>query len=376
MKYKYFVYLISIFFFIGCKQRQENNYGFETEIYNPEYSSGFSINSDKDSLNVIINIYNPWQGAENISSKFLITNNNVSSPVQHDLWINGEAKRIVCMSSTHVAMLDALGAVDRIVGVSGKQYISNPYITEHEDEIVDIGYEGNIDYEKLLALRPDIVLLFSINGASSMEPKLKELSIPFIYIGDYLEEDPLGKTEWIIPIAELIGKRETGINKFNEIVKKYNSLKDSVAKNCKDKPKVMLNAPLGDSWFMPSTKSYVAQMMKDAGAEYIYTKNTGNTSKPIDMEEAFSLVSKADYWLNIGTMNSLEEVKANFPKFSKENCIVNKNLYNNNFRSTSGGGNDCYESGVVNPHIILRDLIKIFHPELVKEEFIYYQHLE
>ena len=376
MKYKYFVYLISIFFFIGCKQRQENNYGFDTEIYNPEYSSGFSINSDKDSLNVIINIYNPWQGAENISSKFLILNNNVSSPVQHDPWINGEAKRIVCMSSTHVAMLDALGAVDRIVGVSGKQYISNPYIKEHEDEIVDIGYEGNIDYEKLLALRPDIVLLFSINGASSMEPKLKELGIPFIYIGDYLEEDPLGKTEWIIPIAELIGRREMGINKFNEIVNNYNALKDSVVNNCKDKPKVMLNAPLGDSWFMPSTKSYVAQMMKDAGAEYIYTKNTGNTSKPIDMEEAFSLVSKADFWLNIGTMNSLEEVKANFPKFSKENCIVNKNLYNNNFRSTSGGGNDCYESGVVNPHIILRDLIKIFHPELVKEEFVYYQHLE
>lgn len=376
MKYKYFVYLISIFFFIGCKQRQENNYGFDTEIYNPEYSSGFSINSDKDSLNVIINIYNPWQGAENISSKFLISNNNVSSPVQHDQWIKGEAKRIVCMSSTHVAMLDALGAVDLIVGVSGKQYISNPYIKEHEDEIVDIGYEGNIDYEKLLALRPDIVLLFSINGASSMEPKLKELGIPFIYIGDYLEEDPLGKTEWIIPIAELIGRREMGINKFNEIVNYYNALKDSVANNCKNKPKVMLNAPLGDSWFMPSTKSYVAQMMKDAGAEYIYTKNTGNTSKPIDMEEAFSLVSKADFWLNIGTMNSQEEVKANFPKFSKENCIVNKNLYNNNFRSTSGGGNDCYESGVVNPHIILRDLIKIFHPELVKEEFVYYQHLE
>ena len=376
MKYKYFVYLISIFFFIGCKQKQENNYGFATEIYNPEYSSGFSINSDKDSLNVIINIYNPWQGAENISSKFLISNNNVSSPVQHDQWIKGEAKRIVCMSSTHVAMLDALGAVDRIVGVSGKQYISNPYIKEHEDEIVDIGYEGNIDYEKLLALRPDIVLLFSINGASSMEPKLKELGIPFIYIGDYLEEDPLGKTEWIIPIAELIGRREMGINKFNEIVNNYNALKDSVVNNCKDKPKVMLNAPLGDSWFMPSTKSYVAQMMKDAGAEYIYTKNTGNTSKPIDMEEAFSLVSKADFWLNIGTMNSLEEVKANFPKFSKENCIVNKNLYNNNFRSTSGGGNDCYESGVVNPHIILRDLIKVFHPELVKEEFVYYQHLE
>ena len=376
MKYKYFVYLISIFFFIGCKQKQENNYGFDTEIYNPEYSSGFSINSDKDSLNVIINIYNPWQGAENISSKFLISNNNVSSPVQHDQWIKGEAKRIVCMSSTHVAMLDALGSIDRIVGVSGKQYISNPYIKEHEDEIVDIGYEGNIDYEKLLALRPDIVLLFSINGASSMEPKLKELGIPFIYIGDYLEEDPLGKTEWIIPIAELIGRREMGINKFNEIVKNYNSLKDSVANNCKDKPKVMLNAPLGDSWFMPSTKSYVAQMMKDAGAEYIYTKNTGNTSKPIDMEEAFSLVSKADFWLNIGTMNSQEEVKANFPKFSKENCIVNKNLYNNNFRSTSGGGNDCYESGVVSPHIILRDLIKVFHPELVKEEFVYYQNLE
>lgn len=376
MKLKAFIYLIFIIFLVGCKQQREETVIFETEIYKPKYSKNFSINCDKDSLNVQISIFNPWQGADNIISQFLIINDSVSSFVPSFKTMKGEAKRIVCMSSTHVAMLDALDAINKIVGVSGLQYISNSYVQENKNNIIDIGYEGNIDYEKLISLRPDIILLYSVNNASSMEPKLKELGIPFIYIGDYLEESPLGKAEWIIPIAEIIGKRELGLLKFNEIANKYNSLKDSVTKKYNTKPKVMVNSPFAGSWFMPSTESYVAQMISDAGGEYIYTKNTGNTSKPIDIEEALMLVSEADYWINIGNLNSLEEVKKSFPKFQSAKCIIEDKLYNNNYRATFSGGNDCYESGIINPDIILRDMIKIFHPDLIKEEFVYYHQLE
>lgn len=94
------------------------------------------------------------------------------------------ARRIVCMSSTHVAMLDALGEADRVVGVSGRDYISNEYVSSHPDAVADIGFDGNIDYERLLAQRPDLVLLFGVNGASGMEPKLREMGIPFCYIGE------------------------------------------------------------------------------------------------------------------------------------------------------------------------------------------------
>ena len=105
-------------------------------------------------------------------------------------------------------MLDALGQVDRVVGVSGRNYISNKYVTTHPEAVADIGFDGNIDYELLLAQRPDLVLLFGVSGASGMESKLLEMGIPFCYIGEYLEESPLGKAEWLVAIAEITDSRE------------------------------------------------------------------------------------------------------------------------------------------------------------------------
>ena len=137
----------------------------------------------------------------------------------------------------------------------------------------------------------------------------------------------------------------------------------------------MLNTPYGDSWFMPSTKSYAVQLIEDAGGSYIYGKNTGNASLPIDLEEAYLLASDADMWINVGMANSLEEVAKMCPKFTDTRCFRNGKVFNNNARTNAAGGNDYWESAVVNPDILLRDLVKIFHPELVKEDFVYYKQL-
>lgn len=226
------------------------------------------------------------------------------------------------------------------------------------------------------SLDPDLVLLYGVNGASSMEGKLKELGIPFMYVGDYLEESPLGKAEWLVVLSEIVGKRAEGEKVFAEIPARYNALKKMVAKKALEAPKVMVNTPYGDSWSMPSTKSYVARLIADAGGDYIYKKNTGNSSMPIDLEEAYKLTSDADMWLNVGMANSLADLKNTCPKFTDTQCFISGNVYNNNLRTNAAGGNDYYESGVVNPDIVLRDIIKIFHPELIQEDFVYYKQLK
>ena len=273
-------------------------------------------------------------------------------------------------------LTDAIGEAGRVVGVSGIDYISNPDIQARRDSVGDVGYEGNINYELLLSLDPDLVLLYGVNGASSMEGKLKELDIPFMYVGDYLEESPLGKAEWLVALSEVIGKRAEGEKVFAEIPVRYNVLKKKVADNILDAPSVMLNTPYGDSWFMPSTESYVARLIKDAGGDYIYKKNTGNASAPIDLEEAYLLASQVDMWLHVGMANTLDELRAACPKFIDTRCFRGGQVYNNNARTNAAGGNDYYESAVVNPDLVLRDLVKIFHPELVEEDFVYYKQLK
>lgn len=350
---------------------------FSNQLYTPEYASGFSIKGADGYESSIITVTNPWQGVDSITTQLFIARGGESAPEGFTGQVlEGDASRIVAMSSTHIAMLNAIGEAGRVVGVSGIDYISNPVIAANRDSIGDVGYEGNINYELLISLDPDLVLLYGVNGASSMEGKLNELGIPFMYVGDYLEESPLGKAEWMVALSEVVGKRNAGEQFFGGIPVRYNDLKKRVADTVLDAPSVMLNTPYGDSWFMPSTESYVARLVKDAGGDYIYKKNTGNASLPIDLEEAYKLTSEADMWLNVGMANSLDELRTSCPKFSDTRCFRNGSVWNNNLKTNVAGGNDYYESAVVNPDILLRDLVKIFHPELVEEDFVYYKQLK
>ena len=251
-------------------------------------------------------------------------------------------------------MLDALGQVDRVVGVSGRNYISNKYVTTHPEAVADIGFDGNIDYELLLAQRPDLVLLFGVSGASGMESKLLEMGIPFCYIGEYLEESPLGKAEWLVAIAEITDSREKGEAVFEPVPERYDALRAKVAAATSKHPKVMINTPYAGSWFMASTESYVARLIADAGGDYIYKKNTSNRSLPIDLEEAYMLTAQADMWLNAGSAASLGELKSQFPKFTNTRCVRNGAVYNCNKRLNAAGGN--MASATVPPDKTIFDL--------------------
>lgn len=368
--------LASLLLLASCVSNKKTSLeAFNQDIYTPEYASGFKILGADNVQSTLIQVFNPWQGAKDVEMSYFISRNGEQAPAGFTgPTIPAGAKQIVCMSSSYIAMLDALGQVDRIVAVSGIDYVSNPYIIAHKDSIKDMGPEMN--YELLLGLKPDVVLLYGIGDAqTAATDKLKELSIPYMYVGEYLEESPLGKAEWMVALSELTDSREKGIEIFSEIPKRYQTLKNLTA-SVEQRPTVMFNTPWNDSWIMPSTKSYMAQLVNDAGADYIYKENTSNSSAPIGLETAYELIQKADYWINVGMASTLDELKAVNPKFTDAKSVREKTAYNNNLRLTATGGNDYWESAVVRPDIVLRDLIHIFHPELVSDSLYYYRHLE
>ena len=368
--------LASLLLLVSCVSNKKTSLeAFNQDIYTPEYASGFKILGADNVQSTLIQVFNPWQGAKDVEMSYFISRNGEQAPAGFTgPTIPAGAKQIVCMSSSYIAMLDALGQADRIVAVSGIDYVSNPYIIAHKDSIKDMGPEMN--YELLLGLKPDVVLLYGIGDAqTAVTDKLKELSIPYMYVGEYLEESPLGKAEWMVALSELTDSREKGIEIFSEIPKRYQTLKDLTA-SVEQRPTVMFNTPWNDSWIMPSTKSYMAQLVNDAGADYIYKENTSNSSAPIGLETAYGLIQKADYWINVGMASTLDELKAVNPKFTDAKSVREKTAYNNNLRLTATGGNEYWESAVVRPNIVLRDLIHIFHPELVSDSLYYYRHLE
>ena len=209
--------LFSLLFLTSCISNKKTSLeAFNQDIYTPEYAAGFKILGATNVQSTLIQVFNPWQGSKEVEMSYFISRNGEQAPTGFTgPTIPAGAKRIVCMSSSYIAMLDALGQVNRIVAVSGIDYVSNPYILAHKDSIKDMGPEMN--YELLLGLKPDIVLLYGIGDAqTAITDKLKELSIPYIYMGEYLEESPLGKAEWMVVLSELTDSREKGIEIFSE----------------------------------------------------------------------------------------------------------------------------------------------------------------
>ena len=161
---------------------------YNRTIYSPHYAIGFSIMGAEGKQSTLIRVTNPWQSANEVETMLFIARGGEKAPSGfRGQVLQGDAKRVVCMSSSHIAMLDAIGAVESVVGVSGKDFITNPYIATNRHSIADVGYDGNINFELLVAQQPDIVLLYGVTGACSMQSKLEELGIPYIYIGEYVE---------------------------------------------------------------------------------------------------------------------------------------------------------------------------------------------
>ncbi len=374
---RWFVTCCCLLLAVGCSAPRTTTEHFTRSCYTPRHADGFEILATEQGASTLLRVYQPWQGCGEHTSELFIRRN--SEPIPADFTgqvLEGEAQRIICLSSSYVAMLDALGEVERVVGVSGIDFITNNYIRTNRDRIGDVGYDSYLNYELLVALRPDLVLLYGVSGASELEPKLRELHIPFLYIGEYLEQSPLGKAEWMVFMAELIGKREEGIRRFAPLPERYHALRD-LASTAATRPRVMLNTPYRDSWFMPSADNYIVRLIEDAGGDYLYPENRSTRSVAIDLEEAYLLCNAADCWLHQGTIRSLDELRRLFPRFAEVRAIETGRIYNNTRRRTPAGGNDFWESGVVHPDRVLHDLIRILHPELLSEQkdFYYYEAL-
>lgn len=355
---------------------------FSTVVYEPSYATGFDISGAEGAASTLITVRNPWQGAEGVEKRLFISREGERAPEGFEgQVIEGSAERVVCMSSTYVAMIDAIGCTERVVGVSGIDFIYNSRVREaaSEGRVHDVGHDSNINFELLLTLRPDVVLIYGVAGENGVaNAKLDELNIPYFYLGDYVEESPLAKAEWTVVVAEILGVRERGEELFAGIESRYLELRKRVEESATERPTVMFNTPYRDTWYMPSSRSYAVRIVEDAGGQYVYDGNHGTASQPIDLELAYVLTREADYWINVGQYATLEDLRRDNPRFVGAKAVREGRVYSSDRRATAKGGSDFWESAVVNPDVVLRDLVAILHPELnlVSEELTYYKRIE
>ena len=279
--------------------------------------------------------------------------------VADTMWFSSPMDRLICMSSSHVAALSAVGADSVICGVSGLRYISDPDVVR--SGVVDIGYDAALDYEAILGLEPDLVVTYAVTGAEpAYVGKLRSLGVKTLVLHDHLEQHPLARAEYVLLFGALTGRRHVADSVYEEVRDRYLELAATADRT--QSAKVLINIPYGDAWYIPGQDGYMSQLVRDAGGEVIGAAEGTSASSVISLEQAYENSLQADLWLNPGSCRTREELGAAHHMFPRFGPLANGLPIYNNIRCVNeGGGNDFWERGAVRPDLVLEDMISIMN---------------
>ncbi|HPF03526.1 MAG TPA: ABC transporter substrate-binding protein [Bacteroidales bacterium] len=347
---------------------------------NNNQAAHFSLN-ETDSC-TILNIKSPWQGAAGVEHIYYLADVAQAQylRVPRTSLIITPVRKIVCMSSTHVAMICALGEQRSIAGISGTNYVYDETILQMIDSglISEVGYDSGINSEVILRISPDLIMMYGIgNESAGYISRISGLGLKVMFNADYLETNPLSRAEWIRVFGALYCKKKLADSIFKSLSYDYNLVKEKVKKNISEKPRVLLGLPYRDTWYVSPGNSYINTLITDAGGYYLWNDTESDFSMPYSFESVFVRSLNADFWLNTGSADSKKEISAFDSRLEKIPGFHSGKIYNNTSRMSAGGGNDYWESGTMNPQIILKDIASILHPGLFPEhDLVYYKKIE
>ncbi|HEY0056682.1 MAG TPA: ABC transporter substrate-binding protein [Pedobacter sp.] len=353
---------------------KENHKFVTTEI---KHAKGFNIKYF--SRYKLLQIFNKSGRKTDTLNYSLIPSGN-SAPKGFQRWqiIEIPVKSLIGMSSLQIAMADFAESPNVLTGLASSKYVSSPKVRANikAGRVVEVGEEGTINSEVIIATKPDLVMAMGNPTASfSKYQNLLNAGIPVVLVSEWLEHSPLGRAEWVKLMAALVNKEALVNTKFARIEKEYARLA-KIGRSSLRKPSIIVGMPYKGSWFVPDGTSYMTQFFKDAGASYNWYDTKGTGSMGLNFESVAPVALKADYWINFGIANTKTDISTLDERYTYFKPFKNNTIYNFNKRVNDIGSNDYWESGVVNPHLVLSDLIKILHPEaLPKHELIYYKQI-
>ncbi len=368
MKRLLFLFFSTLFIF-ACKTDRKNpsdlNQSGDTLAVN--YAKGFTIVQYEGYK--ILNVENPWPEADKTYSYLLVENESkVPSKIKYDQRINIPVSKIVVTSTTHIPSLEALNRESSLVGFPGLEYISSEKTRQliKENKITELGKNEAINTEVLISLEPDVVIGFAVNGNNKTFNTIEKSGIPVVFNGDWVEESPLGKAEWIKFFGAFFNLSEEAEQLFNDVETAYNDAKE-LAKSSGEKPSVLAGSMYKDQWYVPYGNAWQAQFIKDANAEYIYTDTKGSGSMALSFETVLSEAQNTEYWVAPGQFKSIEHLRETSSHYNQFDAVKNRKVFTYSNTTGETGGVLYYELAPNRPDLVLKDLISIFHPELLPD---------
>lgn len=369
MNFTFFKTLVILFLIVSfsCKEKLNTEESL-IRTSNIKYAKGFDIVSENGNKKLIIK--NPYKNSKKVFSYILYKKSAIKSINKSiNVKIEVPIQELVVTSTTHIPMIELLNEELSIIGFPNTKYISSKKTRKLIDQgkIIDIGKENSLNTEILLDIEPQLVIGYGVSNADKTLATVQKAGIPVIYNGDWLEETPLGKAEWIKFFGVLFDKEKQADSIFKKIESNYLEAKN-IALKSKKKLTVLSGAIMSkDIWNLPAGNSFVSKFLKDANLDYLWRKTKGNGSLSLSFESVFEKGINADFWIAPGYFTSKNQLLKSNKLYAKFKSFINNNIYTSSNRKGETGGVLYYELATTRPDLVLKDIIKITNPKLLPD---------
>lgn len=296
-----------------------------------------------------------------------------SSPYHASIQLPAES--VIVTSTTHIPHLDLLHETDKLIGFPNLDLISSEQARKmiQQHQIRDLGRGAHTNIEIIIDLQPDWVMISTLGEDLKNLDLLQAAGIPAVINGEYVEQNPLGRAEWIKFTGALLGKLEEANSIFEEIEREYLEAENLVGQiRINQRPTVMAGVMYKDVWYVPGNDSWGAKLLDAAGGRYLFQDQTGTGSVQLNYEYVLDKAQDADYWLGASDFPNLTAMRNTDKRYTDFNAFQEGNVYSYTLRKGPTGGIEYFELGYMRPDLILKDLIKILHPALLPDYSLYF----
>lgn len=354
----FFFFFGCLLAFTSCKQTAKKEDVKPKTSNTIKYAKGFDIQKIGSDIKLIIK--NPYPNATK-TFEYILSSDKKPNTIQIPI------KKLVVTSTTHIPMVELLNAENSLVGFPHTKYVSSEKTRKLIDNghIKEIGQEANLNTEILLDLQPNIVVGFSMQKTNKSLNFIEKNGIPVLLNGDWLEETPLGRAEWIKFFGVLFNKEKEADSIFKSIENDYLTAK-KVAQKATSNPTVLSGAIMQkDVWSLPAGESFVAQFLKDANCNYLWKESKGKGSLQLSFETVLDKAQNADFWIAPGYFSSKKQMLQSNRHYKQFTAFAKNKIYTPNLKKGKTGGAIYFELAPTRPDLVLKDLIKIVHPNLL-----------
>jgi len=329
----------------------------KTEIFTPRYATGFRYYKKEDFIIL-----------ESQGKFFLLSSHHKPPPCLNIPNFNIPIKTLVTFSTTHLPFIQQLKKENLVLGFAGMEFVNNPIILEQfkKGKTKDVAYPPR--EEMLLSLKPDAIFTYAVQQKDESELEhQKKLGLPMVPMSEYKEDHPLARAEWLIFMGLFFDQENVAKEIFSNQVDEYERLRLQL-KKISFRPRVIIGELQNGVWYAPRGGSDLARLIEDAGADYVWKDKMGKGFMTISFEEVLKLMSSHSgelFWLPQNSWTKGNEIIKADPRYKTLGLFKNVKIFNHNLIYNKKGYSDYWETGIANPHLLLKDLISIFHPKVL-----------